>query len=75
MAVNAPQATAIPELAVVALTVDLPQHDLKAGNEGAVVMVYNHGEAYEVEFVDEEGNTTALLTLPASSVRLVSANS
>ncbi len=72
MAINAPKTTAIPELAVVALTRDLPEHNLQAGDQGAVVMVYNNGEAYEVEFVDQEGYTTALLTHPPAARRPVS---
>lgn len=70
MAINAPKRTAIPELAVVALTTDLPEHGLRSGDKGTVVMVYNEDEAYEVEFTDDEGYTTALLTLPANKLRI-----
>ncbi len=48
---------------VVALTVDLPKENLWSGQVGAVVEVYNDGEAFEVEFVDKDGQTYGLLTL------------
>ena len=53
----------------VVLTRDLPQHSLRAGDVGAVVHVYQQGQAYEVEFVDGSGQTVALETLDASAVR------
>jgi len=48
---------------VVAITDDLPEENLLQGQVGAIVEVYNEGEAFEVEFVDVEGKTYALLTL------------
>lgn len=56
----------------VVLKQDLPDHDLKHGDLGAVVMVYAP-DAYEVEFVSADGNTRALLTLKASEIRSVAA--
>jgi len=47
----------------VALLEDLPDENLWRGQVGAVVEVYNEGEAFEVEFVDTEGRTYGLLTL------------
>lgn len=47
----------------VALLEDLPKENLWRGQVGAVVEVYNDGEAFEVEFVDREGYTYGLLTL------------
>lgn len=35
---------------------------------GTVVMVYEDGKSYEVEFVDADGKTRGCLTLPASLV-------
>lgn len=61
----------INELDVVALTRDLPDARLKAGDIGAVVMIYDGGQAYEVEFVGLDGATIALLTLGADAVRPV----
>lgn len=52
-----------------ALTRDLPEQGLRRDDLGAVVLVYNDGEAYEVEFVALDGTTVALLTLPADFVR------
>jgi len=36
---------------------------LSTGTIGTIVMVHDDGRAYEVEFVDDKGNTGALLTL------------
>lgn len=63
----------IKELDAVVLTSDLSQHGLKAGDVGAVVMVYRGGEAYEVEFVTMKGHTISVITLPRDSIRPVEA--
>ena len=47
----------------VALIEDLPEDGLVCGNMGAIVEIYNDGEAYEVEFVDTHGQTYGLLAL------------
>ncbi len=49
-------------LDVVALTEDLPEHELKRGQVGSVVEVIAP-DAYEVEFVDNDGRTYALLAI------------
>ena len=54
--------TDIHELDVVALTADLPGNGLARGQVGTVVHQHS-AEAFEVEFVDQEGRTYALLTL------------
>ena len=59
----------IKELDAVALTCDLPEHGLKRGDVGTAVLVHGHGEAFEVEFVDYNGHTVALLTLELAQVR------
>ena len=59
----------IAELQVVELTADLPEHALHSSDRGTVVMVYGNGEGYEVEFIDAEGFTRALLTLKPDQVR------
>lgn len=46
---------------VVELLIDLPDQDLQAGAQGAIVVVY--GDAYEVEFTNEAGETLALVPL------------
>ncbi|HXA05638.1 MAG TPA: DUF4926 domain-containing protein [Bryobacteraceae bacterium] len=61
----------IRELETVVLLHDVPQHDLKSGDVGAVVHLYDGGKAFEVEFVTAEGRTVAVLTLTESDVRSV----
>ncbi len=48
---------------VVALTMDLPEENLWGGQVGTIVEIYKDGEAFEVEFVDKNGETYGLLTL------------
>ncbi len=48
---------------VVALTVDLPEHNLGRGQVGTVVEPLADGNAFEVEFSDSEGRTYASLGL------------
>ena len=62
----------IRELDTVVLTHDIDEHDLKAGDIGAVVHCYRDTEAYEVEFVTAEGRTVALLTLTHADIRPMS---
>ena len=59
----------IQDLDPVALTVDLPDHGLKRGDIGAVVLIHNQ-DAFEVEFVGFDGHT---LALSSSQVRTLSA--
>ena len=42
---------------VVALTHDLPEHNLWRGQVGTVVEILSNGNAYEVEFSDQDGRT------------------
>jgi hypothetical protein len=57
-------------LDTVVATVNLPDHFVLAGDIGAVVQVYTSPHlAYEVEFVNPDGVTRALLTLAADQVR------
>ena len=49
-------------LDVVVLTSDVPQHNLRRGEIGAVVECYPD-DAYEVEYVARGGYTYALVTL------------
>ncbi len=60
----------INELEQVVLTEDLPEHHLKAGDIGTVVMVHDEGAGYQVEFVALDGETVALVTAYAPQVRL-----
>jgi len=55
------------------LTVDLPEEGLRAGDVGTVVEHHlvpgGTEEGYSVEFFDMTGNTVAVVTVPASSLR------
>jgi hypothetical protein len=63
----------IKELDAVALTCDLPNYGLKRGDIGTAVLVHGNGEAFEVEFIDYDGHTVALVTLEGSQVRALHA--
>ena len=52
----------IEDLDVVALLVDRLEAGLEKGLMGTVVAVYGTHEAFEVEFVDDEGHTFGLET-------------
>ncbi|MDQ2745840.1 MAG: DUF4926 domain-containing protein [Acidobacteriota bacterium] len=56
---------------VVALTADLPEEGVGQGQVGAIVEIYNDGEAFEVEFVDKNGQTYGLLTLRPEQIMLL----
>jgi Domain of unknown function (DUF4926) len=58
------------ELQTVVLTADLPEHGLKAGDLGTVVLVHTQG-GYEVEFMTLDGETMAVLSLSPDQVRPV----
>jgi HTH-type transcriptional regulator/antitoxin MqsA len=58
------------ELDTVVLTTDLPEHSLKAGDLGTVVLVHRHG-GYEVEFTTLDGETVAVVSLSSDQVRPV----
>ena len=58
----------IEELEQVVLAVDLPEHRLKAGDVGTVVLV--HGQrGYEVEFVSLDGATVPVVSLEPAQGR------
>lgn len=52
----------------VALTHDIPEHGLRAGDLGTVVFVYDP-DGLEVEFMTASGETNAVLTLHLDDVR------
>ena len=60
----------IKELDTVVLTKDLPEHALKRGDLGTVVLVHPGG-GYEVEFMTLDGQTLAVVSLPRDQVRSV----
>lgn len=53
----------------VVLNRDLPKENLKAGDVGTVVHVYESGAGYEIEFLTPSGRTIAVATLGASDIR------
>lgn len=55
---------------VIELLVDLPEDNLRAGVQGAVVECYEHNN-YEVEFTNQEGETLALCTLSSKQFMVV----
>ena len=61
----------IQELDIVALTHSLPEYGLKQGDQGAIVHVYPNGQIFEVEFVNSDGTTQALLTISAINLQKV----
>ena len=59
----------IAELDSVALTVNLPEHALAAGDVGAVVHVYDGGKNYMFEFTTFDGSTVAVTKVSGDQVR------
>ena len=53
---------------VVALTTDRPEDDLRVGDVGAVVHCYRDQDVFEIEFIDEQGRTKCVATVPASQI-------
>jgi len=57
------------------LTRDVPESGLRAGDIGTVVELHVvpgvPEEGYSVEFFDMTGNTVAVVTLPASALRIL----
>lgn len=62
----------IKEHAQVVLTEDLPEHDLKAGDLGTVVMIHGDHAGYELEIFSADGRTLDVVTVEAAQVRPVS---
>ncbi len=58
-------------LDVVALTVDLPQHNLWRGQVGTVVEILANGAAFEVEFSDRGGRTYESLGLRPDQIMVL----
>jgi len=55
----------------VVLVEDIPEEGLTAGDVGTVVHVHGNNEGYEVEFMTLTGETIAVASVQASSVRAV----
>jgi hypothetical protein len=58
-------------LDVVALTVDLPEHNLWRGQVGTVVETLARGKAFEVEFCDSEGRAYRSLGLRSDQMMVL----
>lgn len=52
------------ELTIAELLEDLPEHNLKAGDQGIIMLVHGDGDAYEIEFAPP-----LVATVPASKVK------
>ncbi len=61
----------IRELERVALTLDLPDYHLKAGDMGTVVDITSDGQEFTVEFFTLDGETFAVIPVLAAQVRRV----
>ncbi len=59
----------IHELDSVVLTTDIPEHGLREGDVGTVVLVHRGGEGFEIEFVALDGEPVAVVSLFSSQVR------
>ncbi len=71
---NSPEPTKKGEiklLDVVALTQDVPEHNLKRGDIGTVVEILSNGEAFEVEFSDDNGQMYKCFSFPASQLEVL----
>jgi hypothetical protein len=57
---------------IVELTKDIPERGLARGTRGAVVQVFDEpDEAYEIEVVDESGDTRAEFAVSPDQIRSV----
>ena len=61
----------IEELSIVALTVDLPDYNLRTGDTGTIVDVPPQGETYVVEFLTLLGKTVAVIEVAQDQIRPV----
>lgn len=63
----------IAELDIVVLTHDIPSEGLEAGDVGTVVMSYDNGKSFEVEFSTLTGQTVSVVTVKPEAIRSVQA--
>lgn len=62
----------IKEYEQVVLMVDLPAHQLQAGDLGVVVMIHGDHAGYELEIFSADGHTLDVVTVEADQVRPIS---
>ena len=60
----------INEIDIVTITHGVAEYNLKRGDIGTVVHYYGDGKAYEVEFINNDGRTIALLTLTDTDIQI-----
>ena len=53
---------------IVALIADRPEDGLEAGDVGSVVHCYRDKDTYEIEFIDEQGRSKCVATIPNAIV-------
>lgn len=59
------------EIDVVTLTADFPEHGVMKGELGTIVHIHTNPHlAYEVEFVDSDGETTAMFPVLPHQIEL-----
>lgn len=62
------------ELESVVLNHDIREYNLRKGDLGTVVHLYNRDKALEVEFIKADGKTIAVLTLTPNDIRAIAKN-
>lgn len=62
-------AIAMKELDTIILTRNIIKHNLKKGDLGSIVHIYDDGKTFEVEFITTKGKTMAVLTLNQVNIR------
>ena len=62
------------ELDTIVLNKNIEKYNLKKGDIGTVVHVYEADKAVEVEFITAKGKTVAVLTLLSSDIRPMERN-
>ena len=62
------------ELELVALTQDLPEHELKIGDIGMILHIYSDHNGYEVEFVTLSGELIAIVSVYPAQIRQLKQN-
>ena len=61
----------IRELERVALTIDLPEHHLQAGDLGTVVDITSDGQEVTIEFFTLDGETIAVVPVSVDQIKRV----
>lgn len=64
----------IKEYEQVVLIEDLPEHRLKSGDLGTVVMIHGDHAGYELEIFSADGRTLDVVTVAATQVRPIRRN-